>query len=182
MDAFIYMFFLPILAIPLWFFLVPLGMATVLCLVFWKRETLRSTVFIMGLIISLVIAIPPLGLHMYFSARAGDGKTRLNIYFGDVINPDSVARHRFRLAGLGDTDDLWKLKHIDPNECQRVIQTFGLELMQHDRPSSLMERPWWWPKSTGSYCVYQGDDGFGGSTELWIPKEGSSVYLFKFTE
>jgi len=182
MDLFIYMYLFPVLLIPLWFFLIPPIIVTIICVVIWKREALRNTIIVIGLIWFVLIEIPSLGLHMFFYAAAGNGKTRLNTHFGNVINPDSIARHRFRIAGLGDTDDFWKLKHIDDNNCQQIIQKFNLKLIQHDRPSSLMNRPWWWLKSIGPYSVYQGDDGYGGSIELWISKEGSTVYLFKFTE
>jgi|GEM_PF-1370827 len=182
MDLFIYIFFLPVLLIPLWFFLVPPVIVTIVCVFIWKRQALRNTLIVMGIVMCVIIEIPLLGLHMFFSATAGDGRTRLNSHFGSVIDPDSVARHRFKIAGLGDTDDFWKLKHIDVNSCQQIIQKFNLKPIQHDRLFSLMNRPWWWPKSVGPYSVYQGDDGYGGSIELWISKEGYSVYLFKFTE
>ena len=184
MDIFIYMFFFPslILLIPLWFFLIPPVIVTIVCVAIWKRQALRNTLIVIGIVMCVLIGILLLGSHMFFSAAAGDGRTRLNAHFESVIDPDSVARHRFRIVGPGDTDDFWKLKHIDVNSCQQIIQKFNLKLIQHDRPSSLMSRPWWWPKSVRPYSVYQDYDEYGGSIELWISKEGSGVYLFKFTE
>jgi len=137
----------------------------------------------MSLALGIVIEVPLLVLYMSFFATIDNGETRLNAYFPDTISPTcSVVRHRFKLAGLGDTEDYWKLKYIDANDCQQIIRQYRLEPIRHDRPSSFMDRPWWWPRSTDTYAVYQGDDGYGGCIELWIQKTSSSVYLFKFME
>jgi hypothetical protein len=129
--------------------------------------------------IGLLIIIPFLGLRMY---GPSNGRKRLKAYFGSTFAANSVARHQFVWAGIGDTIDFWRLKTVDANKCQQVIQRFNLKPIRHEGTFSLMEPPSWWPKSTELHSVFEADDGWGGHIELWVPKEGSIVYLFKFTE
>ena len=178
MDTLIYFFFLRGSPIPAWFTLVPIVIAIVASLVSWRRRATRNAFVTVG----FLIAIPLLMLHLCTASAADDGRTRLNAHFDGVINPDGVERHRLRVVGFGDTFDFWKLKHADSNDCEQIIKKFDLEPIKLNRPSSLMSRPWWWPKSAEPYSVYQGDNLYGDRIELWIPERGESIYLFKFTE
>jgi hypothetical protein len=178
MVALTYLFFYCISSIPLWFSFIPLALAIIAYVVFKKQRAIRNTFVVACLLVTILLLV----LHLYTLSVGGNGRSRLNAHFDGIINPDCVVRHRFRMLGFGDTDDFWKLKYIDTNDCQQVIQKFDLKPTDRDHPSSLTSRPRWWPKSVGSYSVYQGDDIYGSRIEFWIPKEDSNFYLFKFSE
>jgi hypothetical protein len=107
--------------------------------------------------------------------------------FGDLIDANSVSRYRFVLAGIGDTLEYWQLKNVSPSVCQSLIHKYNLEKMPAValfRPNSMLGAPEWWPISTENYVVLQGegDRRYGGSIELWMPKNGSATYLFRFID
>lgn len=168
--------------IPLWVFLIPFVILTAVCVRFWERANLRNTC-IVGSALVVLAAIPVSVVQSVFPPPRGG--TRLAMHFRSVIGADSIARYRYQLVGFGDTDEYWKLKNIDPNDCQRIVLKHNLKIISDDRsysPGSLLGAPWWWPGSTKGYSVFEGDDGLLGSIEIWISKDISRVYLFKFTE
>ena len=64
---------------------------------------------------------------------------------------------------------------------RRVLRTVCIVI------SLLIVIPFWGLRAmcslpSGKDSIFDAEDEWGGCTELWIPKEGSSVYLFKFTE
>ncbi|MBN2128001.1 MAG: hypothetical protein JW741_00825 [Sedimentisphaerales bacterium] len=170
-----------LMTLPLWVFWFPLIVLLVVCMLCRERAIVRNACIVCSVLI-LMIAIPASVVHLAFMP---DGDSRLRTYFGNVIQPDSITRYRFQLAGLGETKDYWKLKNVDPNRCQRIIEKHSLEMAFHDKPFSPRSRagaPWWWPNSTKGYSVFASDDGQLSRIEIWIWKDSSRVYLFKFTE
>jgi len=167
--------------LPLWVFWFPLIVLLVVCTRCRERAIVRNACIICSVLI-LMIAIPACVVHLAF---VPDGDSRLKTYFGNVIQPDSITRYRFQLAGLGETKDYWKLKNVDPNDCQCIIAEHNLDMAVRDRssfPRSRPGAPWWWPSSTKGYSVFASDDGQLSRIEIWISKDSSRVYLFKFTE
>ena len=171
----IYLFIVYLPFMPVWVYLIALILLAIIFARYWKRRALRAVCIVIG----LLIVIPLLGLRMY---GPNSGRGRLKTHFGSVIASSSVVHHRFVWAGFGDTCDFWKLRSIDASNRQQIIEKFNLEPTRDESPFSLMNPPSWWPKSTGPYSVFDADDRYGDRIELWVPKEGSSVYLFKFSE
>ena len=115
-----------------------------------ERPVVRNACII-GSVLILLVAIPAAAIHVVFVPT---GDERLATYFGDVIEGNHVARYRFGLVALGETEDYWKLKNVDPNSCRRIIEEHGLEMIPADKPYSPQSRrgaPWWWPKSVKGY-------------------------------
>jgi len=170
-----------LMSIPLWAFWVPLVVLLVLCARCWKRPVIRN-VCIVGSTLILLGAIPASVMHLACEPR---GDRRLATAFGKVAGPNRIRRYRFHRAGLEITKDYWQLKNVDPNRCLHIVEEHGLEMTSVDESHSLRSRPgapWWWPKSTKGYSVFEGDTGKRGKAEMWISKDSSRVYLFKFTE
>lgn len=164
--------------IPVWVYLVPLIILTIICIRFWKRKVLRSAC----IVLCLLIAIPFLWIQVYI--RLG-GDSRFESNFGNAISTNSIAKYRYFIAGFLETEEYWKLNKIDTNKCQQIILELHLEKRASNSvfpPGSIGEAPWWWPKSTEAYSIFEGDDGQLGSIEIWIPTHGSSVYFYKFTD
>ena len=161
---------------PAWVSLIPLTLLTIVCICLWKQAVIRYVCIVLG----ILIAIPFLGKQVFDPTG---GKIRLMTHFGRSITADNVVHYRFRLAGLGDTEDFWEL-NTDANNCEKIIKKLGLKKRAPDRlfpPWSLKNAPPWWPESPDAYSIFEGSN-IDHHIELWIPTHGNSVYLYKFTE
>jgi len=133
-----------------------------------------------GIVMTLLISIPFVAVQIFLLSQR---EARLNEHFNGAINTDCIVRHKYMLVGWGDTFDFWKLRDVKRSEQQQVIDTFKLEAISDNDLFSMTDSPRWWPKSIEPFSVYEGFDGpYGDTIELWTPKEGSTVYLFRFTE
>jgi hypothetical protein len=153
--------------------------------IFGKCRILRYILEVIGLFLLIIILLVS---HLFVGLTLGfltsdkvDGRERINMYFGGLINPNNVVKYKFEGA-WGDTVDYWKLKNIDANACQLIIRNFNFKPIQDNDLMSVTGSPRWWPKSEDSYLIYENSDEDGGREELWIPKEGSNAYIFKFVE
>jgi energy-coupling factor transporter transmembrane protein EcfT len=163
---------------PVWVFLVPLTILAIICIRFWKKKGLR----VVCIILFLLIAIPFLWIQIYVRT-GGDG--RFQSIFGNAITTNNITKYRYCIAGFLETEEYWKLNKIDTNKCKQVIQELHLEKRASNNifpPGSLGYAPWWWPKSPKDYSIFEGDDGYFGSIEIWIPIHASGVYFYKFTD
>lgn len=169
--------------IPPWIFLAPLIVLAAVWIRFWNRVVLRNVCLAISLLIVLV-AIPPATARAYFQAGGGVAVERR---FGGLIDADSVVKYRFA-AGFGDTVEYWKVKDISADARQRIIDEYDLEKVPAHEMfplGSTCGAPWWWPRSTTDYAIYKGDgrhDGYMGGVEIWVPKKGSAIYLYRFIE
>lgn len=166
---------------PLWIFFIPLLILALTCVGFWRRARFRNACAVIGVLIALV-SIPFVAVQI--SLRMDAGK-RLEWLFGVAIDPNRVAKYRFELAGLGDTIEFWKLENVDSDECMQIVSKHNLTEVSDDKlfpPGSVGCGPWWWPRSTEGYAVFEGPDREGGSREVWVPRNGGSMYLFRFLE
>jgi hypothetical protein len=167
--------------IPLWIFFIPLFIVTTMCVRFWSRVRFRM----LCIVCDILIFMAALVVLLVQLAIVPPGDERLAMNFGNIISADEIARYQFYFAGLGDTTEYWKLKNVARGGCQEVIDAHNLRMVPNDKlssPMSLTSAPWWWPRSMEGFAVYEADDGYGGSTELWIRKKGGVVYLFRFIE
>ena len=172
-------FFIAILSlIPIWLFVVPLIFWAIICIGFWKRKVIRYV----SIVMCICTVIPFVTIQGLVRSA---GEKSFESMCDNAINTNKITKYRFRLAGLEDSKQYWKLDKIDKNDCEPIIQKYKLEKLDRGTLSSvgsLMNAPWWWPKSPADYLIYEGDDGSYGSIEIWIAKKNSSVYLYKFTE
>jgi len=162
------------LAVPLWVFFVPLFILISIYIKFRRRTTVRTVCAVIALLISL-LAIPFVAVQGYYRMEADE---RLESEFGVPVSPFIVTRYRFE-PGFLDSVEYWKLRNLDPNTCRQIISKNG---MTEAYPGHTYSGPSWWPKSSSGYSVFERTDRDGGSKEIWIPNEGSSVYLFCFLE
>ncbi len=114
--------------VPLWIFLIPGIVLTAVSVRFWKRPVARNTCIAVCIPIAL-LAIPPCAVQAYL--RTG-GSAALERRFGHVIDGEHVTKYRFVIAGLGDTCEFWKLKGVDANSCQQLIDGQNLEPVSFD--------------------------------------------------
>jgi hypothetical protein len=169
--------FFPVLlsCIPEWVVLGSLVPVTVACIHFRKRRAIRNACVALGLL--LAISIP--GLRIFDAyARALD----LRRHFGTVPDADNIVESAFRHLAIEESGRYWKLKDLDAGDCNQIIQEFGLIESEDERLLSLTDAPPWWPDSTEGYSIFKGSDSDLGSREVWMAKNGTGVYLYKFTE
>ena len=138
------------------------------------------------LLLVVIIVISPAVIGFMFilhNITDVDGRERIEIHFSGVISRNHVEKYKFRVVGIGDTFDYWELKNINKVAGDLIIQNFNLKpkAINHDL-HSLSNPPRWWPKSRNQFYIYETYDYSLGSTELWMPKEGSTAYLFEFLE
>jgi len=174
---FLFMFILLMKAIPTWVFAVGFFILAMVCICFWKRTLLRNTC------IALVILIATAFLLWQVLNRTGGG-TALKAHFGTAIDAKSVAKYRHNLIGIEDHDHFWELKDVDANACDQVIEEYNFCKTDPDRLFSTRgscDLPRWWPKSTEPYSIYASFSDLG-CREIWIAKNGGSLYIYKFSE
>ena len=170
-----------LLWVPFGVFITAIVIIALACFRFWRRERLRIALAVVGLLVTL-LAIPSAAVQLSFGMAANE---RVESGFGVAIAPDRVAKYRFTLAGLGDTMEFWKLKNTDGSNCMTIVSKNGLTMRSSERllpPGSVEDGPWWWPNSTQGYSVFEGEDTEGGTMEVWIPRNGTSAYLYRFLE
>ncbi len=169
-----------LLCVPLSIFFVPLLILTLGGVWFWRRVTLRNTCIVFGLLIALM-SIPFVAVRVSFRM---DAKERLKWEFDMPVVSGRVAKYRFEPGGL-DTVEFWKLKNANSDDYMQIVSKHSLTRISEDKlfpPASVAWGPWWWPRSTQGYLAFEGQDNEGGSREVWIAQDGSSVYLFRFLE
>jgi len=172
---FLALFLVLLPCIPEWVLLASLAPVAVACIRFRKQPKIRNVCITLGLL--LTISIP--GLRMFETyTRALD----LRRHFGPIPDADNIVNRAFRHIAIEDSGRYWKLKDMGASDCNQIIRGLGLRESEDDQPLSLVDAPPWWPDSTDGFSVFQGFDGDLGSREVWIPKDGAAVYLYKFTE
>jgi hypothetical protein len=177
----LYILIVAFLCTPLWVFLVPLLILATMCVAFWKRTKIRRTCVAIGLLVGFV-SLPFVIVQAVFGM---DPDERLESGFDVAIGHDTIAKYRFKPAGLGDTLEFWKLRKGNVAACEQITRKHHLKPIASDKlfpPGSVGYGPWWWPRSTQGYSVFEGGDDFGGSMEVWISQDGSCAYLYRFLE
>jgi len=177
----LYFLIVVLLSIPLWVFFVPILVLASVCGVFWRRTRFRNVCLAIVLLIT-VVSIPFVAVQ---ALSRMDAERRLQSEFGVTFEPCTVAEYRLVPAGLGDTVEFWRLESADPNDYMQVISKNKLTKIAADSlfpPASMSDRPSWWPRSTQGYSVFDGQDSEGGGMEVWLPQDGSTVYLWRFLE
>lgn len=177
----IYILTIVLLCTPLWVFLVPFLVLATICVAFWKRTRIRNICGAVGLSVAFV-SLPFVMVQVAFWT---DPHERLESRFDVTIGRDRIAKYRFKPAGLGDTLEFWRLRKGGVAICEQIVRKHGLKPITSDKlfpPGSVGYGPWWWPSSTQGYSVFEGDDDFGGSMEVWISQDGSRAYLYRFLE
>jgi len=177
----IYILIAVLLSVPLWAFFIPLFILAAASVLFRRRPTLRKVCVALGLVVVL-LSLPFAVVQACFQS---DPDGRLASGFDVDAEHACVARYRFKPAGPGDTLEFWQLRRDNADVGRQIIHRNGLKMKSSDRffrPGSVGYGPWWWPRSTQAYSVFEGEDGGGGSVEVWISHDGSRVYLHRFLE
>jgi hypothetical protein len=149
---------------------------------FLGRQTDRRNTYVAIALLITVVSVP---FAATWALCRMDPEKRLKFGFGVTFEPCKVAKYRHTQAGFEDTVEFWKLKYANPTDCTQVISNHSLTRMAADStlsPGSMVGCPSWWPKSTQDYWVYEGQDDQGGGMEVWVPHNGSTVYLYRFLE
>jgi len=161
--------------------LVPILILASVCGFFGRQTGHRNTYVAIALLI-VVVSIPFVAV---WALSRMDPKERLVFGFGVTFEPCKVAKYRNELAGWGDTLEFWKLKYANSADYMQVISKYDLTQMAGDSafpPPSMQGSPSWWPRSMQGYSVFHGADSEGGGMEVWVPQNGSTVYLYRFLE
>jgi len=177
--VFILAYFFMVILLGLLF--VPILILASVCGFFGRRTGRRNTYAAIALLIA-VVSVPFVAA---WALCRMDPEKRLKFGFGVTFEPCKVAKYRHRQAGFEDTVEFWKLKYADPADCMQVISNYDLTQIAADSlfsPGSIVGCPSWWPRSTQGYSVFHGWDSQGGGMEVWVPQNGSTVYLFRFLE
>jgi hypothetical protein len=173
---FIVLFILALM--PLWVFLIPL-IPLVIGAVGLRKHTRARGVCIVLTALVIAAALPAVAREFL---TIGAPEKALEAHFGTTIPAHCIVKYKHHLVGLEDHNHHWKLTGVDIGKCNEVIQKYGLKPADGEHLFSRFRAPKWWAKSKDDYRIFEGDDGHLGSREIWVPKEGSTVYLFKFTE
>ncbi len=153
------------------------------------QRILRNILKAAGLVVfSLLILFSPVIFGIFYASaphiiKSADGGDRIESQFYNMVTRDHMEKHKFRIVGIGDTFDYWKLKNINSVTENLIIENFKLK--PHEYNNDLFSKsnpPRWWPKSTSKFNIYESGEGYLGSIELWMPIEGSQAYLFHFLE
>ncbi len=149
---------------------------------FFRRQTGRRNAYVA---VALLIALVSVPLVATWALFREDPEERLKFGFGVTFEPCKVAKYRHEQARLEDTVEFWKLKYANPADYTKVISECNLTQIAADSsffPGSMQGSPSWWPRSTQGYSVFHGSDSQGGGMEVWVPQNGSTVYLYRFLE
>ena len=147
-----------------------------------KKVLKALSIFFLTIFIFLSVIIVS-GMLLCHIVLSDDGRVRIETDFNSIITRDHVEKYKFDIVGIGDTVHYWKLKNINTETGDQIIQKFNLKPIENnDSVMSLLHPPRWWPKSKYKYRIYETSDYRTGSIELWMPKDGSTTYLFRFFE
>ena len=178
----IYILIIILLYTPLWIFAIPLLILAATSIGFWRRKRLRNACAALAFLVGLM-AVPFVIVQAAFYTSPTE---RIESGFGVAVDRSSIAKYQFKLAGLGDTVEFWRLRKCNAGVCEQIIHKHGLEMIGSDKTylpgSVVLSHPWWWPRSTQGYSIFQGNDSEGGSMEVWISQDGSRFYLYRFLE
>ena len=162
--------------IPFWVFVVPLSIFVSLAFRLRHRAVLKNFFLMMSLLVALA-AVPVCAVQAHMEAG---GKEALERRFPSLADATRVRSYQLCLAGLGDTLEFWKVTGLESEACLRVAAEDNLQVQSS--PRRPLNAPLWWPRSAKKFTVYEGGDKFGGSSEIWMPKEGKTAYLYRFCE
>lgn len=165
---------------PLWPFAMLLVPLVAVHVRFRHRPAMRKVTLVFTLL-TLLAAVPPCAVQAYFQMG---GEAALQRRFSRVFDTGCVAKYRFVIAGLGDTQEFWKLKNVGARTYRKIVDRYSLQPTLVEDAASLnpYNLPWWWPDGIQDYTVFQGNDGTEGSVEVWVARNESTVYLYRFIE
>lgn len=168
----------------LWFLVLPILLLAigglVLSITFWLGKS-RGELQILSIIVFVMIKS--------FVTTGGDknGIDDLNSVFG--VSQETIKIVQYHIDGptMGDSAQYWKIKCKDTNVAEGIIGKKQLSLQNWGSSLASSSSPDWWPRSHGSYSIYNGSYSIysGGTShyegfELWIPKRiNKTLFLYR---